>query len=164
MGRDLKFRAWDKVAKKFLQPWPDGFHILGETTCFDLIGMQLKERSPEKATLEMLNDVEIEQYTGRKDKKSTKEFPDGQEVYEGDILAQPNDQKAWEGPDDIEGFTGERITVGYDEKLTRFLCHFWTIYGGEGYSGDVESQQLSKYIEDGWEVIGNIYENPELLK
>ena len=48
--REIKFRAWDKIAKKFMWPWPDGFHLLGETTCFDLIGQQLKERSPEKNT------------------------------------------------------------------------------------------------------------------
>jgi len=39
--REIKFRAWDKIAKKFMWPWPDGFHLLGETTCFDLIGQQL---------------------------------------------------------------------------------------------------------------------------
>lgn len=72
MSRETKFRAWDKVAKKYMKPWPDGFHILGETTCFDLIGMQLKDRNPEKTVLEMLNDVEIEQYTGREDGKLKK--------------------------------------------------------------------------------------------
>jgi hypothetical protein len=78
--REIKFRAWDKVSKKFLHPWPNGFHILGETTCFDLIGMQLKERSPEKTTLEMLNDVVLMQFTGLLDKNGLTC------IYEGDIL------------------------------------------------------------------------------
>lgn len=72
--RELKFRAWDKVGKKFLIPWPEGFHILGETTCFDLIGMQLKERTPEKSTLEMLDDVIIEQFTGLTDKNGVEGY------------------------------------------------------------------------------------------
>jgi uncharacterized phage protein (TIGR01671 family) len=78
--RALKFRAWDKVSKKFLHPWPHGFSILGETTCFDLIGMQLKERNPEKTTLDMLNDVVITQFTGLHDKNGLTD------IYEGDII------------------------------------------------------------------------------
>jgi len=33
--RELKFRAFDKLQNKYLQPYPNGFSILGEAT--DLI-------------------------------------------------------------------------------------------------------------------------------
>lgn len=85
MNREIKFRAWDNLQNKFLFPYPDGFDILGETTCFDLIGQQLKAFTPNKTTLERLNDVEITQFTGLKDKN-------GKEIYEGDIVVYGNDE------------------------------------------------------------------------
>ena len=163
--RAIKFRAWDKVSKKFLHPWPNGFHILGETTCFDLIGMQLKERSPEKTTLEMLNDVVLMQFTGLLDKN-------GEEIYEGDIVSEcVVGQVIWNGDAEILSCPCGVVTqyptylnLSQDKKgLVRLLKPKWKLQAGDTYN-----LFLSKY--DGlytWpkdiEVIGNIYESPELL-
>ena len=133
--RELKFRAWDKVAKKFLYPWPDGFHILGETTCFDLIGQQLKERNPEKSTLSMLNDIEITEYTGLKDKN-------GKEIYEGDIV---------------------RDTIPEDEpvKDTRIICWIENMCGFQAQTLD---NKFIGFIQNDYvEIIGTVYENKDLI-
>lgn len=70
------FKAFDKLQKKFLFP-EEGFSILGEITCFDLIGQQLKAATPEKSTLERLKDVELIEAIGKKDVK-------GKMIFEGD--------------------------------------------------------------------------------
>ena len=136
-----KFRAWDKVAKKYLKPWPEGFGILGEATCFDLIGQQLKERSPEKTVLEMLDDVEIEQYTGIKDCV-------GNKIWQHSIC------------------TAEyRCAVCFDSEphlLTGLIEQedngLWMLeYEHGSLPLDCEDLQLIT-------VVGNFYDNPELLE
>jgi uncharacterized phage protein (TIGR01671 family) len=133
--REIKFRAWDKVAKKFLFPWPEGFYILGETTCFDLIGHQLKERSPEKSTLEMLNDVEIMQYTGLKDRN-------GKEIYEGDVCKDICINGNEYAPLFVI-FDEGAFSLKYSESYIPCLC-------------DIDLDHI--------EIVGNIYENPELME
>ena len=130
--REKKFRAWDKVAKKFLYPWPDGFHILGETICFDLIGQQLGDREPRGHILEKLNDVEITEWTGLLDKKS-------REIYEFDLL---NDR-------------------GYVYKITFWSGAFWC----QPIDEPNEAYNLSLVSDHNTtgEIIGNEYENKELL-
>lgn len=87
------------------------------------------------------------QYTGLKDKNK-------KEIYGGDIF-QVGSNKEW-----IKG-EGERSVVEWHNKLARFGLSFYSIYGGEGYTG--KEQHLVDCIR-GLKVIGNKYENPELLE
>lgn len=68
--RELKFRAWDKVKRQWIEGGY-GFHILGEA---NLHGGLFSDYP----VLE-LNNIEITQFTGIVDRN-------GREVYEGDVV------------------------------------------------------------------------------
>lgn len=85
----------------------------------------------------ILNDLIFMQYTGLKDKNGT-------EIYEGDILAStPN---TYYEPREIVWFEHEaRFGIRADEDEDHTMLNAY-------------------YAKTEYEVIGNIYENPELLK
>jgi len=84
------------------------------------------------------------QFMGLKDKK-------GKKVYEADIV----DFGTWKKD-------GERAVVEYNNDLACFIYQFFSKYGGEGMGiiGEYPYRPLRKKMK----VIGNIYENPELLE
>jgi len=125
--RERKFKVWDKVHKKWLGTFT--LKELSQSTIFIDYG----ERN-----------IEIVEYTGLKDKKRTKEYPEGQEIYEGDIVK-------------YSAFNEQKELQNYINPI------FWEQNFASFSVGNEHSFWALSTCED-VEVIGNIYENPELLK
>ena len=150
--REIKFRAWDKENKVMYSPSSISWDRDGKTlwVC-DIHGTNTLE-------YELINPAsELMQFTSLKDCK-------GVEIYEGDIVEVYDTQRGCEECDLIE--YGERNI--HREKCENYICTQqikWNDYTGyfcEEDTGEFCPALGSEEIE--MEIIGNIYENPELLK
>lgn len=137
--REIKFRAWNGERMKEVLTW--GFNEGFISTPHNI---SPKEDSP-------VEDFEIMQYTGLKDKK-------GVEIYEGDILS---------GNFGSVEFGSMNFGLGVVEFI-EFNAQYW-IKDIETLDEDHDDPQWST-TEDihqmctSFFVLGNIYENPELIK
>jgi uncharacterized phage protein (TIGR01671 family) len=138
MTREIKFRAWDKSNKRFVPDDELQVHTLGANITSNGINR----------TLDILGIAyDLSQFTGLKDKN-------GKEIYEGDILG------IWES------------TIVDDEMADK--KNYEVEWGGLDYPAFTldgweygEMNPLSEISMSGdweYEVIGNIYENDDLLE
>ncbi len=148
MSREIKFRA--KVADSDYENEKQS-EIIGSFVHFTgFIGLENDIGYVEQ--LEEIHgvgwfDVDLKtvgQYTGLKDKN-------GKEIYEGDIVEYNDFNSLRTG-----GHAEDKIIVG----KVAFSCGMWMVEenncGHDLYEGLVNDEEL--------EIIGNIYENPELLE
>ena len=157
MSREIKFRAWDPKNKKMqttTDKWAGDVFIRlnGEKVICTDTG-EWEQGMSVSFTKDVL-DLILMQFTGLKDNK-------GKDIYEGDIVGQFEDED----------------NLDYEEKPSKWLRVIeWNDEDGAwGVMNKEVMTSIEKLYEDDWdedycfasdiremEVIGNIYENPEL--
>jgi len=135
--REIKFRVWDKTNKTMKIPVLIDFEM-SLVRCLCNSGLSVRS----------FDEVILLQYTGLKDKNN-------KEIYEGDIVKVKEKLLKEEPVYDSE--TGEFMGMDYFEKeRERTAIVKWKVDGFHLISSQAYEYEI--------EVIGNIYENPELLQ
>lgn len=146
--RDIKFRAWDKETNSMHDVTEISFNEDGsiDGTLKSITGrFYFNERVHVRGfNYEWIDDVILMQYTGLHDKN-------GKEIYEGDVL-------------EFEDKSG-KASVAYNQNKAQYqlskLKHKSSNIIIKNAQIDLNTNCIS---EDELKVIGNIYENPELLE
>lgn len=137
MSRVIKFRAWNKIREEMVPVAQVQFGDDGSALTL------LVETAPLQHGTWPLVDGEscyLMQFTGLKDKN-------GKEVWEGDCMLTDDVHHDYEGGVAINALPNGKI-------------HPVVFRDGAFFAGD---EPLFEYAS-AWDVAGNIYENPELLK
>ena len=136
--RELKFRAWGKRVKIMGKPF--NFEILIETVLKDTLGTTID--------MSYFDEMELMQYTGLKDKND-------KEIYEGDLLVENEYDKEAYAIYEIFFHDGDEANHHIGFQMNR--VH----YKGRLCGGYIPNflPKTTKRME----VIGNIYENKDLI-
>jgi uncharacterized phage protein (TIGR01671 family) len=140
--REIKFRAWHNNAKRYM-----------EDLCLYLDSGELGDVSECFHNLENKEDYVLEQYTGLKDKN-------GKEIYEGDIVKYTRSKvESIESPKGV--FSSKLIELGEDFGEIAFIGFEYVVSFDHKRYDDIEKLGNCPHR---FEIIGNIHEDPELLK
>lgn len=162
MSREIKFRLWSTIYNKFIINNNENVDFVINTAG----NLYSIEHSYCEKCILTQTCTEIMQYTGLKDDK-------GKEIYEGDILLSSNEngtflQLIGFGDSDREYdsiLKGFKIINGYtleNDDYEIIECKPLTQELVKKY--DIPVIEKENIIMDGWWVIGNKWENPELMK
>ena len=141
--RDIKFRAWDKQTKRLFQVQTLQFYGANNTVdaCWtngvDFDG----ESTLGEPELNNLNNLVLMQYTGKKDINDV-------EIYNGDIVH--DDEVIY-----LVGF-GVFTDDNDFQEPTQGQTGFYIV--------DIHTDETFPFYSMRYRVIGNVYENPELLE
>lgn len=144
----VKFKVWDRTKKKMYLVSKIGYAADGFAETVSIY--PVLQASHEEYAVPLIHgeNGELLQYTGKLDKNKT-------EIYNGDILG---------------GEEGDLLAIRWDEEDASFIVdvYNYNIYTGEG-GQEVEENELSVCDSqtmcgiENYEIIGNCWENPELL-
>jgi len=143
--REYKFRAWVNTE---LDPY----------MTYEVNGIDFDEKQVYVAgcfAYPFPKEAVLMQFTGLLDKN-------GKEIYEGDIVNFAN--RDFFEPEWTDKFKGNAVIKWVQEG-----CEYWVEFDGMNgkwliLRGDTWNEDLEEIESGHLEVIGNIYENPELLK
>jgi len=128
MAEQRKYRGLTKEGK-----WVYGYFLVNSNNRVCIY-------DPEIGDIPIIPET-VGQFTGLKDKKRTKEYPEGQEIYKGDTLKNPKDPRG-----------NLLFDVAWSE-----MFHGWI------GNSQTECLQMKPCVFDESEVIGNIHQ-PELME
>ncbi|WP_336161685.1 YopX family protein [Fusobacterium polymorphum] len=142
--REIKFRAWDKLNKEM-------FNV-------EIINFQERRVYKDTVSYRKFEDIELIQYTELKDKNN-------KEIYEGDVvkLVHTGIEISADRLEDLKRFVG---IIKYENGIFKIVKTEKSLIESKYF--EMEQKKVSEIfiyskLYD-LEVVGNIYENPELLK
>ncbi len=158
--REIKFKAWSKKYK-VLADIIISIDFYNGFLTFQALPDHQAIPNHNNFYTDKLENFELIQYTGLKDSKETKEFPDGEPIYEGDILIVGyfalNDSKFGEKP-----WLNLPKEI-HEQDITTELHRFEVTMNPKDLCAVIYHIENNPDVI-GIKKIGNKYQNPELLK
>jgi uncharacterized phage protein (TIGR01671 family) len=126
--------------------WVEGFLFnYNGAYCIQLEGIECDDYGLYPRCYAEVIPESVGQYTGLRDCKRTEEYPEGQMIFEGDIVVTNK-----------FGSPEKKYVIVYDNKIATYIgegkkrcCRYFTTFSGDA---------------DAFEIIGNIHDDSELLK